>query len=59
MLAQARELAAAHLELRAIRQTLTVIELRVEMLEKQREGKASVWDVWNDLTDWLFMCLVI
>lgn len=35
MLAQARELAAAHLELRAIRQTLTVSELRVEMLEKQ------------------------
>lgn len=51
MLAQARELAA-------IRQTLTVSELRVEMLEKQREGKASVWDVWNDLTDWLFMCVL-
>lgn len=58
MLAQARELAAAHLELCAIRQTLTVSELRVEMLEKQREGKASVWDVWNDLTDWLFMCVL-
>lgn len=58
MLAQARELAAAHLELRTIRQTLTVSELCVEMLEKQREGKASVWDVWNDLTDWLFMCVL-
>lgn len=58
MLAQARELTAAHLELIAIRETLTVCELRVEMLEKQREGKASVWDVWNDLTDWLFMCVL-
>lgn len=58
MLAQARELAAAHLELSAIRETLTVSELRVEMLEKQREGKDSVWDVWNDLTDWLFVCVL-